>query len=154
MSTASLVRVAWKAVRQMPPRWPMWSPTQSNNSRRGGSFLRQLSMPEHGAAGADADAAGLETVMWTRELAKRLLLPRADLEGLEALLDTYFMLVRALSASPQATKDVSSMTTQFGRGPAQVSCHGVVPSSGMWRAWGSAPKLLWQCVTMQCESTA
>ena len=82
----------------------MWSPAQSTNSRRGGSFLRQLSMPEGGAAGADADAAGLETVMWTRELAKRLLLPRADLEGLEALLDTYFMLVRALSAGLQATE--------------------------------------------------
>ena len=57
----------------------MWSPAQSTNSRRGGSFLRQLSMPEGGAAVADADAAGLVTVMWTRELAKRLLLPRADL---------------------------------------------------------------------------
>lgn len=33
----------------------------------------------------------IQTVMWTRELAKRLLLPRADIEALEDLLDTYFM---------------------------------------------------------------
>ena len=153
-SIASLVRVALKAVRQMPPTRRMWSPAQSTSSRRGGSFLRQLSMPEHGAAAADADAAGLETVMWTRELAKRLLLPRADLEGLEALLDTYFMLVRALSAGLQATKDMSSMTLQVGRRLMQVLCHDVVPSFGMWRAWAIFPSiLLWQCVTMQCEST-
>ena len=77
-------------------------------------------MPEGGAAGGDADAAGLETVMWTRELAKRLLLPRADLEGLEALLDTYFMLVRALSAGLQPTKAMSSLTVQIGRELAQI----------------------------------
>ena len=69
------------------------SAVQSANSRRGGSFLRQLSMQLNDYE-ADGAAAGLETVMWTRELAKRLLLPRADLEGLEDLLDTYFMLVR------------------------------------------------------------
>ena len=56
-SIASLVRVALKAVRQMPPTRRMWSPAQSTSSRRGGSFLRQLSMPEHGAA-ADADGSG------------------------------------------------------------------------------------------------
>lgn len=51
-------------------------------------------MQDYGIDGsADMAATGLETVMWTRELAKRLLLPRADMEGLEDLLDTYFMLV-------------------------------------------------------------
>ena len=65
---------------------------QSANSRRGGSFLRQLSMQLNDY---EADGpGGLETVMWTRQLAKRLLLSRADVEGLEDLLDTYFMLVR------------------------------------------------------------
>jgi len=67
---------------------------QSANSKRGGSFLRQLSMqPMDYATDADGAPSGLETVMWTRELAKRLLLPKADVEGLEDLLDTYFMLV-------------------------------------------------------------
>ena len=100
-------------------------PMQSASSRRGGgSLLRQLSMQEHGAAGADADAAGLETVMWTRVLAKRLLLPRADLEGLEDLLDTYFMLVRALTASVQATKDMSSMHSADWQGTCDGACMG------------------------------
>lgn len=70
---------------------------QSANSRRGDSFFRQLSMQPDYATDADGAATGLETVMWTRELAKRLLLPRADVEGLEDLLDTYFMLVRPFS---------------------------------------------------------
>lgn len=43
----------------------------------------------------DPDSGDLQTVMWTRELAKRLLLPGADVEALEDLLDTYFMQVRA-----------------------------------------------------------
>lgn len=71
------------------------STVQSVNSRRGGSLLRQLSTQLTDCE-ADGGSAGLETVMWTRELAKRLLLPRADVEGLEDLLDTYFMLVSPL----------------------------------------------------------
>lgn len=43
--------------------------------------------------------------MWTRELAKRLLLPRADVEGLEDLLDTYFMLVRPFSCCKHLTDE-------------------------------------------------
>ena len=88
---------------QASPRHKACEVAQSANSRRGGSFLRQLSMQAmadkyaNSTGGNDADGAGtgLETVMWTRELAKRLLLPRADVEGLEDLLDTYFMLVRS-----------------------------------------------------------
>ena len=74
------------------------SAVQSASSRRGGSFLRQLSM-QVSDYDADGAAAGLETVMWTRELAKRLLLPRADVEGLEDLLDTYFMLARPFACA-------------------------------------------------------
>ena len=77
---------------------------QSANSRRGDSFFRQLSMQPDYATDADGAAAGLETVMWTRELAKRLLLPRADVEGLEDLLDTYFMLVRPFSCCKHWTR--------------------------------------------------
>ena len=78
---------------------------QSASSRRGDSFFRQLSMQPDYATDADGPAAGLETVMWTRELAKRLLLPRADVEGLEDLLDTYFMLVRPFTRCKHSTNE-------------------------------------------------
>ena len=88
---------------------------QSANSRGGGSFLRQLSTRLTGCE-AEGDVAGLETVMWTRELAKRLLLPRADVEGLEDLLDTYFMLVSPLACLPPP----SSTSLYQGKGVCSV----------------------------------
>ena len=46
----------------------------------------------------------IQTVIWTRELAKRLLLPRADIEALEDLLDTYFMQARSHTVSSKCDK--------------------------------------------------
>ena len=50
----------------------------------------------------------IQTVIWTRQLAKRLLLPRADIEALEDLLDTYFMQARSHTVCLQANVQVES----------------------------------------------
>ena len=72
---------------------------QSLNSHAGSNLFRQstqrrMTVEQIGDLDTAADlgnADEIQTVMWTRELAKRLLLPMADVEALEDLLDTYFM---------------------------------------------------------------
>lgn len=75
---------------------------QSLNSHAGAALFRQSTQRRvTGETVGDLDnpadlgnANEILTVMWTRELAKRLLLPMADVEALEDLLDTYFMQAR------------------------------------------------------------
>jgi hypothetical protein len=75
---------------------------QSLNSHAGAALFRQSTQRRvTGETVGDLDnpadlgnADEIQTVMWTRELAKRLLLPMADVEALEDLLDTYFMQAR------------------------------------------------------------
>lgn len=71
---------------------------QSLNSHSTANLFRQSTQRRITGEALDLDhgvdlgsSDDIKTVLWTRELAKRLLLPRADTEALEDMLDTYYM---------------------------------------------------------------